>query len=128
MAMKKEARGIGFKYFHAFNIVMQVNKGWRLLTNQDTMVAKVFKAKYFLSVDFKNAHNPSFIDAPPRQSFLKYNFDATIFAEANAYGANIYLRGTHGNFIIEKIISSSGIPSLEEVETWAFSKAINWIR
>ena len=61
MAMKKEARGIGFKYFHAFNIVMQVNKGWRLLTNQDTMVAKVFKAKYFLLVDFKNAHNPSFV-------------------------------------------------------------------
>lgn len=64
MAMKKEARGIGFKYFHAFNIVMQVNKGWRLLTNQDTTLSKVFEVKYFPSEKFLEAnlgHNPSYV-------------------------------------------------------------------
>lgn len=34
------------------------------MTNHDIIVAKVFKAKYFLSVDFLDAqlgHNPSFV-------------------------------------------------------------------
>jgi len=49
---------------HAFNLAMLGKQGWRLMTNQDTMIAKVFKAKYFPSVDFLEAqlrHNPSFI-------------------------------------------------------------------
>lgn len=45
--MKKEFGGMGFKHLHAFNLSMLGKKGWRLVTNQDTMVSKVLKAKYF---------------------------------------------------------------------------------
>ncbi|KHN14866.1 Putative mitochondrial protein, partial [Glycine soja] len=55
---------LGFRHLHAFNLVMIGQQGWRLMTNNDTTVTKVLKAKYFPNGNFLDAqlgHNPSFI-------------------------------------------------------------------
>jgi ribonuclease HI len=43
---KKEG-GLGFKDLHAFNLAMLAKQGWRLLTNPESLSAKVMKAKYY---------------------------------------------------------------------------------
>ncbi|XP_024178720.1 uncharacterized protein LOC112184715 [Rosa chinensis] len=46
MCVPKEAGGLGFKHLHAHNLAMLAKKGWRLLSNPDSLVARVFKAVY----------------------------------------------------------------------------------
>jgi hypothetical protein len=48
LAMRKEHSGIGSRHTYGFNLVMPGNQGWSPKTNQDTIVARVFKARYFL--------------------------------------------------------------------------------
>ena len=55
---------MGFRQLHAFNLAMLGKQGWRLMTNQDTAVLKVFKSKYHPWGNFLGSnvgHNPSFI-------------------------------------------------------------------
>lgn len=62
--MKKDNGRMGFKQSQDFNLVMLGKQGWKLSTNQDTIVYKVLKVKYFPSVDLldaKQGHNPSFV-------------------------------------------------------------------
>jgi len=64
LTMSKEYGGMGFHHLYGFNLAMLGKQGWRLLTNQDTIVSRVFKARYFPRCDFLEArlgHNPSFI-------------------------------------------------------------------
>ncbi|XP_024155779.1 uncharacterized protein LOC112163738 [Rosa chinensis] len=46
MCVPKEAGGLGFKHLHAHNLAMLAKQGWRLLSNLDSLVARVFKAVY----------------------------------------------------------------------------------
>lgn len=41
---------------HSFNLAMLWKQGWRFISNKDTMVFKVFKAKYFPKEDFLDAN------------------------------------------------------------------------
>jgi len=62
--MRKEYGGMGFRHFFGFNLAMLGKQGWKLLTNQDTIVARIYKAKYYPNNDFLGArlgHNPSYI-------------------------------------------------------------------
>jgi hypothetical protein len=43
--MRKEFGGMGFRHLHGFNLAMLGKQGWNLLTNQDTIVARIFKAR-----------------------------------------------------------------------------------
>ena len=55
---------MGFKNLHSFNLVMLGKQGWNFLTNQETIIFKVFKSKYFPNVDFldvKLGNNPSYV-------------------------------------------------------------------
>jgi hypothetical protein len=64
LAVRKEHSGMGFRHLYGFNLAMLRKQGWRLETNQDTIVAQVFKARYFPKGSFVNArlgHNPSFV-------------------------------------------------------------------
>lgn len=64
LTMRKEYGGMGFRHFFSFNLAMLGNQGWKLLTNQDTIVSRIYKAKYFPKTDFLGArqgHNPSYI-------------------------------------------------------------------
>jgi hypothetical protein len=60
-ATRKEYGGLDFRHFYGFNLVMLMKHSWKLLTNHDIVLPKVFKAKYYLNVVFLDAtlgHNP----------------------------------------------------------------------
>lgn len=59
----KEDGGMNFRDLYGFNLMMLGKQCWKLLTNLDTLIGRIFKAKYFPDEDFLNAqlkHNPSF--------------------------------------------------------------------
>lgn len=59
----KSEGGIGFKDIEAFNIALVGKQLWRMLTRKDTLMAKVFKGRYFSKSDPLNAplgSRPSF--------------------------------------------------------------------
>jgi hypothetical protein len=51
----KSQGGMGFKDLRAFNEALLAKQGWRLLTNPLSLVARMFKAKYFPKCDFLKA-------------------------------------------------------------------------
>ncbi|MCH79557.1 retrotransposon protein [Trifolium medium] len=56
--------GLGFRHFYGFNLAMLGKYGWNLLTNHDTILSKVLKAKYYPKTGFLEAtlgHNPSYV-------------------------------------------------------------------
>lgn len=60
----KNYGGFGFKNLHQFNIAMLGKQGWHLLTNPGTLVAKLFKARYYPQTFFTEAalgSNPSYV-------------------------------------------------------------------
>ena len=64
IAMEKEHGGKSFRHLYKFNLAMLGKQVWRLEINQDTIVARVFKARYFLRGSFVDAilgHNLSFV-------------------------------------------------------------------
>ena len=64
MAKHKNAGGMGFRHFRDFNIAMLGKQLWRLASNPNSLVSRMYKAKYYDSSDIFHAelgHNPSFI-------------------------------------------------------------------
>jgi len=56
--------GMRFSHFFGFNLAILGKQGWKLLTNQDTIVSRIYKTKYSLKTDFlgvRLGHNPSYI-------------------------------------------------------------------
>ncbi|XP_019183947.1 PREDICTED: uncharacterized protein LOC109178852 [Ipomoea nil] len=54
---------MGFKRLHEFNVALLAKQGWRLLTNPESLVARVFKARYYPTSSFYEATiggNPSY--------------------------------------------------------------------
>lgn len=56
--------GMGFHDLHHFNVALLAKQGWRILQNEDSLVARIMKAKHF--------PESSFLDAPVKKkcSFL----------------------------------------------------------
>ncbi|XP_060965673.1 uncharacterized protein LOC115711034 [Cannabis sativa] len=64
MTRSKAAGGMGFRNLRDFNLAMLGKQGWRLLFRHDSLVSKVFKARYYPQGDYLSAElgsNPSFI-------------------------------------------------------------------
>jgi hypothetical protein len=64
LSVHKQDGGMGFKSLGAFNHAMLGKQAWNLITKPDTLVAKLFKAKYFPHSDFLESsigHNPSYV-------------------------------------------------------------------
>lgn len=46
---------MGFQWLENFNIALLAKQGWRLITQPDSLLSKVLKAKYYPDTDFMNA-------------------------------------------------------------------------
>ncbi|KAH9673153.1 putative reverse transcriptase/RNA-dependent DNA polymerase [Citrus sinensis] len=60
----KTTGGIGFKNLHDFNVAMLGKQVWKLLTNPESLIGQIFKARYFPRTSIVEAvlgHNPSFV-------------------------------------------------------------------
>ena len=63
MCKSKLYGGMGFRNLQAFNLALLAKQGWRILTNPTSLVARVFKAKYFPFEDVLHSwigSNPSY--------------------------------------------------------------------
>ncbi|KAL8106853.1 hypothetical protein AgCh_023591 [Apium graveolens] len=64
MSKHKSSGGMGFRDFCDFNIAMLGKQAWRFISNPNSLVSKLYQARYFAKTDFLNSelgHNPSFI-------------------------------------------------------------------
>lgn len=64
MSISKLYEGMGFRYLHDFSVALLGKQGWRLVTNPNNLVARNFKAKYYLKSTFLGAKlgaSPSFV-------------------------------------------------------------------
>lgn len=64
MCKSKLFSGMGFRHLHEFNIVLLGKQGWRLINHPESLVARLYKARYYSDGGFLNAKlgaNPSFI-------------------------------------------------------------------
>lgn len=62
--MRKVHGGMGFKDLSAYNLAMLGKQGWKFQTNPDSMVALLFKARYFPTRSYPTArlgHNPGYV-------------------------------------------------------------------
>ncbi|KAK2398440.1 putative mitochondrial protein [Trifolium repens] len=64
LSVHKSYGGMGFKDLTAFNLAMLGKQGWKLQTDTDSLVARIFKARYFPHGTYLTAslgHNPSYV-------------------------------------------------------------------
>ena len=55
MSLTKAEGGMGFKNLYAHNHAILANQGWRLITNPNSLISKLFKAIYFPESSFRDA-------------------------------------------------------------------------
>ncbi|XP_019190337.1 PREDICTED: uncharacterized protein LOC109184754 [Ipomoea nil] len=64
LAQPKAAGGLGFRKLHEMNLALLGKQAWRLVTRPQSLVARVYKARYFprcAFFDSKEGSNPSYI-------------------------------------------------------------------
>ena len=63
MCWPKETGGLGFRDLQSFNLAMLAKQGWRLIQNEDSLILRILRAKYYSNGDFWSANlgsNPSY--------------------------------------------------------------------
>ena len=53
MCKPKQVGGLGFKTLHDFNLAMMGKQGWKLSTKPSSLVAKLYKCRYYPTSTFK---------------------------------------------------------------------------
>ena len=51
----KDKGSMGFRDLRAFNLALLAKQGWRIQQNQNSLVHRIFKAKYFAMNSFLEA-------------------------------------------------------------------------
>jgi hypothetical protein len=112
----KEFGGMGFRNFKVFNLTMVAIKGWSFLSKPESLVARVFKSRYFPRSSFfgaKLGYNPSFAWQSIRNSrqLLLYGCRWTV---GNGQQVSVmndpWVRGVQGSWIQSP--QSQGVHSL----------------
>ncbi|KAH7682431.1 hypothetical protein IHE45_05G121100 [Dioscorea alata] len=88
----KKLGGMGSRRIHAFNIAMEALKQAWLLQYPNTLVARLYKARYYSSSDLiqvKRGHNPSFIWSSilASQAILR---EGLVWRIGDGYSVNIW--------------------------------------
>jgi ribonuclease HI len=63
MTHSKATGGLGFRDLHTFNLAMIAKQSWNIMTKPHTLVARLYKARYFPNstlFDSNIGHNPSY--------------------------------------------------------------------
>nr|KYP58280.1 hypothetical protein KK1_004579 [Cajanus cajan] len=63
LAISKLEGGLGFKNLSSFNLAMLGKQAWRLLSNPNSLISRIYQAKYYPESSFLNTslgHNPSY--------------------------------------------------------------------
>ena len=64
LSMHKTQGGLGFKDLSVFNLAMLGKQGWKFMSEPDSLVSRIFKARYFPNKSYLTAtigHNPSYV-------------------------------------------------------------------
>lgn len=64
LCRRKSQGGMGFRKLRNFNIALVGKQGWRLITNENSLVSKIYKARYYPNSSFLSAtvgKNPSYV-------------------------------------------------------------------
>lgn len=64
MCKSKMYGGLGFRQLHEFNTASLGKQGWRLITNPESLVARIYKSRYYPQYSFLSAtigSSPSYI-------------------------------------------------------------------
>lgn len=64
MCIPKKYEGMGFRRVRNFNIAMLGKQVWRVMTDDQSLIARLLKARYYSSVPFREAvlgSNPSYV-------------------------------------------------------------------
>jgi hypothetical protein len=62
--MNKKDGGMSFKSLGTFNLAMLGKQGWRIMTNPESLIARIYKARYFPWCNFFEStlgHKSSFV-------------------------------------------------------------------
>ena len=52
LCVQKKKGGMGFKKLHEFNLALLGKQGWLLVNDSESLVARIFKGKYYNDVEF----------------------------------------------------------------------------
>ena len=64
LSMHKTQGGMGFKDLSMFNLAMLGKQGWKVIWEPDSLVSRIFKARYFpnnSNFTVTIGHNPSYV-------------------------------------------------------------------
>jgi len=64
LSVPKVHGGMAFKDLSAFNLAFLGKQCWKFITEPDSLVARIFKARYFPSCSYLTVelgHNPSYV-------------------------------------------------------------------